>query len=171
MQQRESTFTGQDGLELYYQWWQPETETKAVLMIVHGLGEHSGRYMNLVQPLSAAGYAIYAFDNRGHGRSPGKRGYINSFEEYRQDVVAFQGLVKEWEGERPLFIMGHSLGGLITLLHPSPRQQWLHGNRHFCSRAGHRRRLCCTHGRLKNIVPHKTRLERRHRVRRQRHFP
>lgn len=115
MQQRESTFTGQDGLELYYQWWQPETETKAVLMIVHGLGEHSGRYMNLVQPLSAAGYAIYAFDNRGHGRSPGKRGYINSFEEYRQDVVAFQGLVKEWEGERPLFIMGHSLGGLITL--------------------------------------------------------
>lgn len=115
MQHTENTFTGHDGIELYYQSWRPDTDLKAVLIIVHGLGEHGGRYMNLVNPLVPQGYAIYAFDNRGHGRSPGQRGFVNSFDELRQDVVVFQGKVKEWEGERPLFIMGHSLGGLITL--------------------------------------------------------
>lgn len=122
MQHSENTFTGHDGLALFYQSWQPDTETKAVLIIVHGLGEHGGRYMNLVQPLVADGYAVYAFDNRGHGRSPGKQGYVNSFDEYRQDVAVFQKLVQGEEGERPLFIMGHSLGGLIalyTILHDS----------------------------------------------------
>jgi alpha-beta hydrolase superfamily lysophospholipase len=115
MQHKESTFTGHDNLELYYQSWHPDTEPKATLIIVHGLGEHSGRYINLVNPLVADNYAVYAFDNRGHGRSPGKQGYVNSFDEYRQDVMVFQKLVMAAEGERPLFIMGHSLGGLITL--------------------------------------------------------
>ena len=122
MQHTESTFTSQDNLELYYQSWRPDTEPKATLIIVHGLGEHGGRYMNLVTPLVADGYAVYAFDNRGHGRSPGKQAYVNSFDEYRQDVMVFQKLVMGEEGERPLFIMGHSLGGLIalyTILHDS----------------------------------------------------
>jgi alpha-beta hydrolase superfamily lysophospholipase len=115
MQHKESTFTGYNNLELYYQSWHPDTAPKATLIIVHGLGEHGGRYMNLVNPLTAAGYAVYACDNRGHGRTPGKQGYINSFDEFRQDVIVFQVLVREQEGELPLFIMGHSLGGLITL--------------------------------------------------------
>ena len=120
MQHTENTFTGHDDLELYYQSWRPDTEPKAVLIIVHGLGEHSGRYMNLVNPLVPQGYAIYAFDNRGHGRSGGQQAYVNKFAEFRQDVTMFQKLVAAQEGERPLFLMGHSLGGLIvldTLLH------------------------------------------------------
>jgi alpha-beta hydrolase superfamily lysophospholipase len=115
MQHEEKTFTGHDGLELYTQSWRPDTEPKAALIIVHGLGDHSGRYMNLVKPLVAEGYAIYAFDNRGHGRSAGQRGHVNNFDELRQDLVIFQQIVKDQEEERPLFIMGHSLGGLITL--------------------------------------------------------
>lgn len=115
MQHKESTFTGHDNLELYYQSWRPDVEPKATLIIVHGLGEHGGRYMNLVSPLIADGYVVYAFDNRGHGRSPGKQAYVNSFDEFMQDVAVFQKLVIGEEGERPLFIFGHSLGGLITL--------------------------------------------------------
>ncbi|MBE2222263.1 MAG: alpha/beta hydrolase [Anaerolineae bacterium] len=110
-----NTFTGHDGLKLYYQSWRPKKGAVAVLIIVHGLGEHSGRYMNLVTPLVTHGYAIYAFDNRGHGRSAGQRGHVQSFSDLRQDLALFQQLVKEQEGERPLFIMGHSLGGLIVL--------------------------------------------------------
>jgi alpha-beta hydrolase superfamily lysophospholipase len=123
MQHTESSFTGHDGLDLYYQSWQPDAPPKAALIIVHGLGEHSGRYLNLVNPLAADGYAVYAFDNRGHGRSPGPRGHADEFAEFRRDVVLFQKLVEEQEGERPLFMMGHSLGGLIVLdylLHENP---------------------------------------------------
>ncbi|PIE80562.1 MAG: lysophospholipase [Chloroflexi bacterium] len=115
MQHTENTFTGHDGLKLFYQSWRPDTAPKAVLIIIHGLGEHSGRYLNFVKPLVAQGYAIYACDNRGHGRSPGRRGYVNRFNEFQQDVIAFQEVVTEQEGKRPLFLMGHSLGGLISL--------------------------------------------------------
>jgi alpha-beta hydrolase superfamily lysophospholipase len=86
-----------------------------VLVIVHGFGEHSGRYMNVVNHLVPKGYAIYALDHRGHGRSPGPRGYINSWEEFREDVRAFVRRVAEREMGRPLFLMGHSMGGLIVL--------------------------------------------------------
>jgi alpha-beta hydrolase superfamily lysophospholipase len=122
MQHTKSTFTSHDGLELYFQSWRPKKETVAALIIVHGLGDHSGRYMNLVNPLVAHGYAIYAFDNRGHGRSAGQRGHAQSFSDLRYDLALFQQLIKEREKERPLFIMGHSLGGLTvldTVLHDS----------------------------------------------------
>ena len=70
------TFAGQDGLELYYQRWRPEGTPKAVLPIVHGYGEHSGRYANIVDWFVPRGYSVYAFDLRGHGQSPGQRGEL-----------------------------------------------------------------------------------------------
>jgi len=115
MDHLEGTFQGFGGLELYYQRWRPEGEPKAVLAIVHGFGEHSGRYDNVVNWLVPKGYAIYAFDLRGHGRSPGQRSYINRWAEYREDVRAFLTFVQEQEPGRPLFLMGHSMGGLIVL--------------------------------------------------------
>ncbi|HHS96518.1 MAG TPA: alpha/beta hydrolase [Chloroflexi bacterium] len=115
MEHAEGTFQGFDGLELYYQRWQPEGQPRGVLAIVHGFGEHSGRYANVVRWLVPKGYAVYAFDLRGHGRSPGQRSYINRWAEYREDVRAFLGLVREQEPGRPLFLMGHSMGGLIVL--------------------------------------------------------
>ncbi len=115
MKHDEGTFNGYEGLELYYQRWRPEGEPKAVLPIVHGFGEHSGRYGNVVDWFVPKGYAVYGFDLRGHGRSPGPRGYLNEWAEFRGDVKSFLELVREQEPGRPLFLLGHSLGGLIVL--------------------------------------------------------
>jgi len=115
MKHDEGTFNGYGGLELYYQRWRPEGEVKAVLPIVHGFGEHSGRYGNVVDWFAPKGYAVYGFDLRGHGRSPGPRGYVNEWAEFREDVKAFLTFVREQEPDRPLFLLGHSMGGLIVL--------------------------------------------------------
>lgn len=110
----ELTFPGHGGLELFCRRWRPEGTPKAVLPIIHGHGEHSGRYAHVAGWLVLRGYAVYAFDLRGHGRSQGKRGALDSFREYRGDVRAFLDLVREAESA-PVFLAGHSLGGLIAL--------------------------------------------------------
>ncbi len=79
MEHIEGKFKGHKNLNLYYQCWLPAGEPKAVLLVVHGLAEHSGRYMNLVNHFVTQGYAVYGFDQRGHGRSPGRRGYVERF--------------------------------------------------------------------------------------------
>jgi alpha-beta hydrolase superfamily lysophospholipase len=115
MDHLEGTFKGQGGLELYYQRWRPESTPRAVLAVVHGFGEHSGRYGNLVNWFVPRGYAVYAFDMRSHGRSPGKRGYIESYAEIRGDVRAFLDLVHGQEPGAVVFLLGHSQGGLTVL--------------------------------------------------------
>ncbi|MBN1316810.1 MAG: lysophospholipase [Anaerolineales bacterium] len=112
----ESTFKAVDGLELFYQSWKPE-KGKAAVAIVHGFGEHSGRYSNVVEHLVGKGYDVHAFDLRGHGRSPGKRGHINAWSEYRNDVKSFVEMLAAQKPGQPLFLMGHSLGGLVVLEH------------------------------------------------------
>ncbi len=115
MQHMESEFTGYGDLQLYYQQWRPEGAPKAALIIVHGLGEHSGRYMNLVNKIVPDGVTVYAFDHRGHGRSAQKMvAHVNKWNEYRQDVHAFVQMVAGKEADSPLFLMGHSMGGLIV---------------------------------------------------------
>jgi alpha-beta hydrolase superfamily lysophospholipase len=115
MDHLEGTFAGFGSMELYYQRWWPEGLHRASLVVVHGFGEHSGRYDNVVDWFVPRGYAIYAFDQRGYGRSPGERGYVNDFAEYRHDLRAFLDLVRDAEPDRPLFLLGHSMGGLIVL--------------------------------------------------------
>lgn len=120
---RQGTFTGANSLKLFYQSWYPAaSETtyhtaavRGVLVLVHGLGEHSGRYCSVIQALTAAGYAVFAFDNQGHGKSEGQRGHIDSWQNYRDNTAAFLQLVRQQEPTAPLFLMGHSLGGLIVL--------------------------------------------------------
>ena len=115
MKHEEGTFKSTDGLELYCQNWLPEGEPKAVIVIVHGMGEYGGRHPHVVESLVPKGYAIYAADHRGHGRSPGKRMFVNKWSEYLDDLGRFIKLVKErWVG-RPFFLYGHSMGGNITL--------------------------------------------------------
>ena len=115
MQIQEGTFNGSEGLSLFFQSWQPDSPARGVLVIVHGLGEHSGRYKNVVNHLVPLRFAVYALDHRGHGRSPGQRAYANSMAEFRGDVHALVQLAANAHPGLPLFIMGHSLGGLITL--------------------------------------------------------
>jgi alpha-beta hydrolase superfamily lysophospholipase len=115
MEHTQGTFRGDGGLELYYQCWHPAGEAQGVVVIVHGLGEHSGRYGNVVDQMTGRGYAVYGFDHRGHGRSPGQRGHVNRWQEYRGDVRAFLALSAAQEPERPVFLYGHSIGALIVL--------------------------------------------------------
>lgn len=115
MDHSEGSCQGHDGLELYYQRWRPTGEPRAALAVVHGFGEHSGRYGNVVDWFVPRGYAVYALDLRGHGHSAGQRGHVDSFAEYRGDVRAFLDLVGCEEPGRKIFLLGHSQGGLIVL--------------------------------------------------------
>lgn len=103
------------GGRLYWQSWTPESP-RAVLLLVHGLAEHSGRYAHVAAWFAARGYASVAIDYRGHGRSPGPRVHIDSFDAWCDDVSAGLALAKRRHPERPLFVVGHSQGGLIVLL-------------------------------------------------------
>jgi alpha-beta hydrolase superfamily lysophospholipase len=127
VQHSEGTFTGAGGVMLYYQRWLPDGMPRAAVAVVHGFGEHSGRYTNVVNQLTPAGYAVYAMDLRGHGRSPGQRGYINAWAEYRDDVGAFLRLVSQEQPMLPLFLMGHSLGGVIALEYAEHHPEGLRG--------------------------------------------
>ena len=115
MQHDEGTFQGWGGLNLYYQRWLPQQPVQAVVGIVHGLGGHSGLFKNVVQCLVPQGYGIYGLDLRGHGRSPGQRGYIGRWQEFREDVNHFLQLIQSHHPGVPCFIWGHSLGGVIAL--------------------------------------------------------
>lgn len=111
----ENTFSGAHGLLLFYQAWYPPGVAKAVVALVHGFGEHCDRYSTVTTALTQAGYAVFGFDNQGHGRSEGQRGHINSWQDYRDNVSAFLAQVRHHEPTLPLFLLGHSLGGLIVL--------------------------------------------------------
>jgi alpha-beta hydrolase superfamily lysophospholipase len=108
-------FSGVGNINLYYQSWHPNDKTQAIVVIVHGLGGHSGIFNNLVQFLCDRAIAVYSFDLRGHGRSGGQRGYINNWNEFRQDLRIFLQSIVTGERDLPLFLLGQSLGGTIAL--------------------------------------------------------
>jgi alpha-beta hydrolase superfamily lysophospholipase len=111
----EGWFTGAGGLSLFRRTWRPTGRTRAVLVNVHGLGDHSGLYPALVQFFTARGVAVYAYDVRGNGRSPGQRAYVERWDEYLDDLARFLELVHKEEPGTPVFLLGNSLGGLIVL--------------------------------------------------------
>ncbi|MFX1538868.1 MAG: alpha/beta hydrolase [Promethearchaeota archaeon] len=115
MKYKEDHFVTDDGLNLYFQVWQPQGESKATIQIIHGLAEHSSRYNNVVNFLVPKGFTIYANDLRGHGKSEGIRGYVNSFDDYSKDARKFTRLIKEQEKDIPFFLLGHSMGVLIAV--------------------------------------------------------
>lgn len=107
--------TTTDSLELFWQKWLPEGTVKRVVVFQHGMGEHSGRYQHLLSAFNDTGTAFYALDARGHGRSPGRRGYVMHFERFADDLGDLIRLARsEHEGQK-VFLLGHSLGGVIAL--------------------------------------------------------
>ena len=112
---QEGWFAGAGGLSLFRQSWRPAGPARAVLLNVHGLGDHSGLYLDLVDFCIARGIAIHALDMRGNGRSPGQRGYVEHWSEYREDLHRFVSLIRGEEPDLPLFLLGNSLGGLVAL--------------------------------------------------------
>lgn len=117
MQHIEGTFKSVRDLNIYYQGWLPDGEVKAVLFLVHGVGEYCGRYMNVVNRFVPLGYAIYGLDHIGHGKSDGEREGIVRFEDYTEPLKTYYKMVTGWQPGKPVFIYGHSLGGLITSLY------------------------------------------------------
>ena len=99
--------------DLYRKRWTVDAARGAVVLI-HGQGEHSGRYEHAAAALNAAGYAVYSGDLPGHGRSGGKRGHIDRFEEYIDAAAGWIAEAAELHPGRPLFLLGHSVGGLIA---------------------------------------------------------
>jgi alpha-beta hydrolase superfamily lysophospholipase len=113
---RNSDFLDQGvGGRIFYQVWRPEKAPVAGLVLVHGFGEHSGRYENLVPALTQMGIVVYGFDNPGHGKSYGKRGHVDSWKDFDRDLEGIFAFAKSREEKMPWFLFGHSMGGLIAL--------------------------------------------------------
>ncbi|MGB2782801.1 MAG: alpha/beta hydrolase, partial [Atribacterota bacterium] len=104
-----------DGLLLFGQSWQPESKPKAVICLVHGLGEYSGRYTHVADALTLAGYALISFDLRGHGKSEGPRGHTPSYEALMKDISSLLEVTNKQFPQLPSFLYGHSLGGNLVL--------------------------------------------------------
>ncbi len=104
-----------DGLRLYWQAWRPAGPARAGLVLVHGLAEHSGRYAATAAHFARRGFAVWAGDYRGHGKSPGPRVHVSSVEAYVADVEAVRQLAIAALDGRPVFLAGHSQGGLVVL--------------------------------------------------------
>lgn len=107
--------TTDDGL--YYRHWpasDTNTRTKAVVLLIHGLGEHCRRYEHLATHLNQAGYALSSMDLPGHGNSDGIRGHIDSFEEFENAALELYRRTQENYQDKPIFLLGHSMGGLIA---------------------------------------------------------
>jgi acylglycerol lipase len=123
MIRQDGQFAGQGGTRLYWQAWLPERDVRAAILVAHGYGEHGGRYGNLVDRLVPRGFAVYALDHRGHGRSEGPRGHVERFAEFVADFHALRVRVDAEQRDKPIFLLGHSLGGLIVarylLQHPA----------------------------------------------------
>jgi len=104
-----------DGITFFIQGWEPDREPKAFIALIHGLGEHTARYIHVGKAMTDAGYALIGFDLRGHGKSGGARGHASSLDVYMQDIRDFFDLMAERYHDIPHFLYGHSLGGLLAL--------------------------------------------------------
>ena len=117
MKHHEGTFDGIRGATIRYQYWLPENKPKALLLIVHGLAEHGGRYLNLINYFVPRGYAVYSFDHIGHGESSGRRVYVKRFNDFTSVLGMYIGMIRSWYPRSPLFLIGHSLGALISAVY------------------------------------------------------
>jgi len=125
--QREFALTTNDGLELFAKSWGDPQASRAAVVLVHGLGEHCGRYKHVAQAFVSDGLYVLGFDQRGHGRSPGKRGLIPSYDQPLEDLTVALERAQADAPSLPLFLYGHSLGGLEVLHYGLVRKPELHG--------------------------------------------
>jgi alpha-beta hydrolase superfamily lysophospholipase len=103
-----------DGVRLYWQRYRPPGEPRATVAVLHGGGDHSGRYPGVTAALVRAGFEVAMVDFRGHGQSDGRRWHVDSFNDYFADLDTFMAKVREESAGRRIFVVGHSQGGLIA---------------------------------------------------------
>lgn len=125
---QEKWFEVAPGIKLFERRLLPETSPRGRVVILHGYGDHCTRYSWVMEQFQQAGFASYTYDQRGHGRSPGKRGYIVRFETLLDDVDIFLKQVREESDDTlPLFVLGHSMGGMVLARWAQTRQPDLTG--------------------------------------------
>lgn len=107
------SFESASGEDAFYRVWRTQ-EPKASLLLVHGIGEHSGRYEHVGRYLAERGVTVYALDHQGHGRSGGRRGWVSDFSVFLDDLASFDAYVRIENQGRAKFLLGHSMGGLIV---------------------------------------------------------
>ena len=113
-QRDEGYFTSRDGTRLFWRSELPEGEPKAWVGVVHGYGDHSGRYLQPMQAFASEGYGVLAFDYRGHGRADGPRADCNAWSDFVDDLKAFFARLTETAQGKPVFLVAHSHGALIS---------------------------------------------------------
>ena len=124
---QEESFTSTDGLKICFHSWQPAGAPRAVVVINHGVNSHGGQYGWPAEQLAAAGFGVHAIDMRGRGLSEGPRFSIDDVSEYTSDLHQLIGIAKERNPGLPLFLLGHSAGGVVSCTYALDRQNELAG--------------------------------------------
>ena len=114
MEHKTGGFSSTRGDRIFSQAWMPSSPPRAVLLLVHGLAEHSGRYEGFAEFFTAAGFAVHALDHPGHGKSDGRRGHIRRFSDFTDVLGVFVDEVRKQHPDLPIVLVGHSMGGLIA---------------------------------------------------------
>jgi len=123
----EEKFEGAGGLNIFVRSWRPSGKARGVLAIVHGFNSHSGQYMWVAEQFVASGLSVYALDLRGRGKSDGERFYVEKVDDYLRDVATLMAVVKSREPGLPVFLLGHSAGGVISSVYTIDHQAELAG--------------------------------------------
>ena len=119
---REESFAGGGGFQIFVRSWRPETAVSGVVVIVPGFNSHGGYYGWTAEQLMAKGLAVFALDLRGRGKSDGERFYVDKFSDYTSDVASLLEIVREREPGLPVFLLGHSAGGVVSCLYALEHQ-------------------------------------------------
>lgn len=124
---REETFKGGGGLNIFFRSWHPDIQARGVVVIAPGFNSHSGHYVWVGRDLAASGLVVYAIDHRGRGRSEGERFYVDSFADYAADLATLIATCRQRNPGLPIFLLGHSAGGVVACLYALDHQEELAG--------------------------------------------
>ena len=124
---KQETFEGKDGLKIFFRCWRPDTPPRGVVVINHGFNAHSGQYAWAAEQLTTHGLAVYALDMRGRGKSEGERFYVQHIDDYVGDLHQMVRLAKAREPGLPVFLLGHSAGGVVSCIYALDHQSELTG--------------------------------------------
>lgn len=127
MAAEEATFTSTDGIEIFYRAWQPAEAPRAVVVICHGFNAHGGQYAWAAEQFIASGYAVFAADLRGRGRSTGERFYVDDIADYVADLAGMIAIAKARHPGLKVFLLGHSAGGVVSASYALDHQAELEG--------------------------------------------
>jgi acylglycerol lipase len=123
----EETFKGVADFNIFFRAWRPAGPARGVVTIVHGFNAHSGQYLWVAEQLVKSNLAVYALDLRGRGRSDGERFFVEMFDDYVADLATFVSLVKSREPGLPVYVLGHSAGGVVSCIYTLDHQAEIAG--------------------------------------------